>query len=176
MKEIGKGDALGSGFIGDEAVSSLEAGRLALDREIDSLYAAQQANSFIGQFGRLVSPALEPLGFNWKMDVGLITGIAAKELVVSTLGVMYSEGSKVGAGDNLNEDTQLQTALQRDLSKASAFAYMVFILLYFPCIATITAIVKESHSIKYGIFAALYNTAIAWLFSFAIYRIGLLIL
>ena len=174
MKEIGKGDALGSGFIGDEAVSSLEAGRLALDREIDSLYAAQQANSFIGQFGRLVSPALEPLGFNWKMDVGLITGIAAKELVVSTLGVMYSEGSKVGAGDNLSEDTQLQTALQRDLSKASAFAYMVFILLYFPCIATFVAIKNETGKWRWAIACCVYTMVIAWVMAFAAFRVGLM--
>ena len=174
MKEIGKGDALGSGFIGDEAVSSLEAGRLALDREIDSLYAAQQANSFIGQFGRLVSPALEPLGFNWKMDVGLITGIAAKELVVSTLGVMYSEGSKVGAGENASEDTQLQTALQRDLSKASAFAYMVFILLYFPCIATFVAIKNETGKWRWAIACCVYTMVIAWVMAFAAFRIGLL--
>ena len=65
---------------------------------IDSLYAYQQENSYIGQLGRMVSPALDPLGFNWKMDVGLLTGIAAKELVVSTLGVMYSEGAKVSEG------------------------------------------------------------------------------
>ena len=153
-------------------VSHLKAEQDALSLRIDSLSAAQQAGSFIGQFGRLVSPAMEPLGFNWKMDVGLITGIAAKELTVSTLGVMYSgEGSNDGNGD-----TQLQSALSKDIHPAAGMAYMVFILLYFPCIATFMAIKNETGGWKWAIGCCIYTMVVAWIVAFAVYHIGLLII
>lgn len=142
--------------------------------QIDSLYAAQQENSYIGQLGRLVSPAMEPLGFNWKMDVGLLTGIAAKELVVSTLGVMYADGAKVSEGQDLSEDTQLQSALLKDISPAAALSYMVFILLYFPCIATFVAIKNETGKWRWAIACCVYTMLIAWLMAFFTYHLALL--
>ena len=142
--------------------------------QIDSLYAAQQENSYIGQLGRLVSPAMEPLGFNWKMDVGLLTGIAAKELVVSTLGVMYADGAKVSEGQDLSEDTQLQSALLKDISPAAALSYMVFILLYFPCIATFVAIKNETGKWRWAIACCVYTMIVAWLMAFFAYHLAML--
>ncbi len=145
-----------------------------LSIQIDSLYAYQQEHSYIGELGRLVSPAMEPLGFNWKMDVGLLTGIAAKELVVSTLGVMYSEGAKVSEGSDLSEDTQLQSALINDITPAAALSFMVFILLYFPCIATFVAIKNETGKWRWAIACCAYTMIIAWVMAFITYRIALL--
>ncbi len=158
----------------ERVAASLTAGQLA--SRIDTLYARQQEHSYIGQLGRLVSPAMEPLGFNWKMDVGLLTGIAAKELVVSTLGVMYSEGAKVSGGNDLSEDTQLQSALVSDIAPAAALSFMVFILLYFPCIATFVAIKNETGKWRWAVACCVYTMCIAWVMAFITYRLALIFL
>lgn len=161
----------------DEAdVNAAAATKQELMTRIDSLYAYQQENSYIGQLGRMVSPALDPLGFNWKMDVGLLTGIAAKELVVSTLGVMYSEGAKVSEGHDMSEDTQLQSALVNDVTPAAALSFMVFILLYFPCVATFVAIKNETGKWRWAVACCAYTMAVAWIMSFIVYRLALIFL
>ena len=157
-------------------VNAATATKQELMTRIDSLYAYQQENSYIGQLGRMVSPALDPLGFNWKMDVGLLTGIAAKELVVSTLGVMYSEGAKVSEGHNMSEDTQLQSALVNDVTPAAALSFMVFILLYFPCVATFVAIKNETGKWRWAVACCAYTMAVAWIMSFIVYRLALIFL
>lgn len=157
-------------------VNAAAATKQELMTRIDSLYAYQQENSYIGQLGRMVSPALDPLGFNWKMDVGLLTGIAAKELVVSTLGVMYSEGAKVSEGHDMSEDTQLQSALVNDVTPAAALSFMVFILLYFPCVATFVAIKNETGKWRWAVACCAYTMAVAWIMSFIVYRLALIFL
>lgn len=157
-------------------VNAATARKQELMTRIDSLYAYQQENSYIGQLGRMVSPALDPLGFNWKMDVGLLTGIAAKELVVSTLGVMYSEGAKVSEGHDMSEDTQLQSALVNDVTPAAALSFMVFILLYFPCVATFVAIKNETGKWRWAVACCAYTMAVAWIMSFIVYRLALIFL
>lgn len=157
-------------------VNAATATKQELMTRIDSLYAYQQENSYIGQLGRMVSPALDPLGFNWKMDVGLLTGIAAKELVVSTLGVMYSEGAKVSEGHDMSEDTQLQSALVNDVTPAAALSFMVFILLYFPCVATFVAIKNETGKWRWAVACCAYMMAVAWIMSFIVYRLALIFL
>lgn len=157
-------------------VNAVTATKKELMTRIDSLYAYQQENSYIGQLGRMVSPALDPLGFNWKMDVGLLTGIAAKELVVSTLGVMYSEGAKVSEGHDMSEDTQLQSALVNDVTPAAALSFMVFILLYFPCVATFVAIKNETGKWRWAVACCAYTMAVAWTMSFIVYRLALIFL
>lgn len=176
VKAVEQGDMLKTHQIDHHTIEMLENEKATLTYGIDSLYEYQQAHSFIGQFGRIVSPALEPLGFNWKMDVGLITGIAAKELVVSTLGVMYSEGAKVSESEDLSEDTQLQNALVNDITPAAALSYMIFILLYFPCIATFVAIKNETGKWRWAIACCVYTMVVAWLISFIVFRIGLAVL
>ena len=160
----------------DVDVNAATATKKELMTRIDSLYAYQQENSYIGQLGRMVSPALDPLGFNWKMDVGLLTGIAAKELVVSTLGVMYSEGAKVSEGHDMSEDTQLQSALVNDVTPAAALSFMVFILLYFPCVATFVAIKNETGKWRWAVACCAYTMAVAWIMSFIVYRLALIFL
>ena len=135
--------------------------------------AYQQEHSCIGYVGKAVEPAMAPLGFNWKMDVGLLAGVGAKELVISSLGVMYAQdGEEYEAGE---DDTQLQSALKATVPKAAALAYMVFVLLYFPCIATFVAIKNETGKWRWAFLCALYTLVIAWLFAFAAFRIGLLL-
>lgn len=148
--------------------------RLAYSSKVDSLYEAQQSASYIGQLGRSVSPVLEPLGFNWRMNVGLLTGITAKELVVSTLGVMYSQGAKVSEGEDLSGDSHLQRALLEDIKWPAALSFMVFILLYFPCVATFVAIKNETGKWRWAVLSCAYTIAVAWVFAFIAFRIGML--
>ena len=135
--------------------------------------AYQQEHSYIGMVGKTVEPAMEPLGFNWKMDVGLLTGIGAKELVISSLGVMYAQEGEVSNADD--GDTALQAALKADIPIAAALAYMVFVLLYFPCIATFVAIKNETGKWRWAILLCLYTILVAWICAFAAFRLGLLL-
>jgi len=151
--------------------------------------AEQQENSFIGYIGKGIEPVLEPLGYDWRMGVSIISGIGAKELVVSTLGVMYSAeaeeieaaSGEIGAAPLTEEtpedeagDTRLQKALQRSITPAAALSYMIFVLLYFPCIATFVAIKQESGGWKWAVFSAVYTIVLAWVMAFIVYRIALL--
>ena len=147
----------------------------AIEAQIDSLALVQQENSLIGHLGKAVAPAMDPLGFDWRMDVGLLAGIGAKELVVSTMGVMYAQGGKAIEGEDLSEDTQLQAALKGSVSTAAALAFMVFVLLYFPCIATFVATKNETGSWRWAILLAVYGIVLAWIMAFLFYRIGLLL-
>ncbi|EJW99026.1 ferrous iron transport protein B [gut metagenome] len=125
--------------------------------------AEQQENSYIGQIGRAIEPVIEPLGFDWKLGIGILSGIGAKELVVSTLGVLYANDADA---DSVNLGNRMP------ITPLVAFCYMVFVLIYFPCIATLAAIKGESGSWKWGLFAAVYTTLLAWMVAFLIYRIG----
>ena len=136
--------------------------------------AYQQEHSYIGMLGKAIEPAMEPMGFNWKMDVGLLAGVGAKELVISTMGVMYAQDGEVYEGMGNEDDTQLQAALKATVPTASALAFMVFVLLYFPCIATFTAIKNETGKWRWAILLCLYTILVAWIFAFAAYRLGLL--
>jgi ferrous iron transport protein B len=138
----------------------------------------QQEHSFIGYIGKAIEPVLEPLGFNWRMGVGIVAGVGAKELVVSTLGVMYADDEPV-AGEPVAEGadgTRLQRALTRSVTPAGALAYMVFILLYFPCVATFIAIRNESGSWKWAIVTAVYTIVLAWIAAFITFHVATLLL
>ena len=136
----------------------------------------QQEHSFIGYIGKSIEPVLKPLGFDWKMGVGIVAGVGAKELVVSTLGVMYADDEPVADGgasaETASEDTRLQRALVKSVTPAGALAYMVFILLYFPCIATFVAIKQESGGWKWAIFTAVYTIFLAWTAAFITFNIA----
>ena len=123
--------------------------------------AEQQEHSYIGQVGHTIEPLIEPLGFDWKLGIGLLSGVGAKELVVSTLGVLYTN------------DGDTSTLSERiPITPLAALCYMVFVLIYFPCIATLAAIRQESGSWKWALFAAVYTTLLAWIVTFALYQIG----
>ena len=111
-----------------------------------------------------MEPVLAPLGQNWRSSIALITSIPAKELVVSTLGVLYSSDSE--------ESIQQDLRSSGDFTPRSAAAFMVFILLFFPCIATIAAIADETGSRKWALFSIIYNTAVAWIAGYIVYTIG----
>ena len=128
----------------------------------------QQEQSYIGRIGKIVAPALDPLGFDWRMDVGLLTGVAAKELVVSTLGVMYAEEEYAAASED--DDTVLQAALRNNLSLPAAIAFMIFVLLYFPCIATFVAIKNETGRWSWAWAICAYTMAVAWAFAVMLYQ------
>ncbi len=136
---------------------------------------AQQEHSYLGYLGKAVAPALDPLGFDWKMDIGILSGVGAKELIVSTLGIMYSEDD-VEAAQTEEDTSHLQKALQKHTTPAGALAYLVFILLYLPCIATFFAIRHEAGGWKWAFISAAMTIGIAWLFSFATFKIFSLIL
>ena len=141
----------------------------------------QQEHSFIGYIGKTMEPILEPLGFDWRMGVGIVAGVGAKELVVSTLGVMYADDEPVITDTNGQDpeppgETRLQKALLRSVTPAGALAYMVFILLYFPCIATFIAIRNESGSWKWAIITAIYTIVLAWTAAFITFNIASLLL
>lgn len=148
----------------------------------------QQEHSYIGQVGKAVAPALDPLGFDWKMDIGLLTGVVAKELVVSTLGVMYapeaetaqseaalSDAAETAAGTG-DTDTALQAALVKTVSLPAAVAFMVFVLLYFPCIATFVAIKNETGKWGWAIAICAYTMVVAWVFAFIAFRLTSLLI
>lgn len=128
--------------------------------------AEQQENSYIGQIGKAIEPVIKPLGFDWKLGIGLISGVGAKELVVSTLGVLYTNEGDV-------EKVNLSNRIP--ITPLVALAYMLFVLIYFPCIATFAAIKQESGSWKWAIFTAGYTTGLAWLVAFTVFQIGSLI-
>ena len=125
--------------------------------------AEQQENSYIGQLGRAIEPVITPMGFDWKLGIGLISGVGAKELVVSTLGVLYVDDP---------EADEASLAERIPITPLVAFCYMLFVLIYFPCIAALAAIKQESGSWKWTLFAAGYTTVLAWLISFVVYQIG----
>ncbi len=134
----------------------------------------QQEHSYLGYLGKFVEPTVKPLDFDWKVSVSLLAGAAAKEVVVSTLGVLYT-----GDGDNydlLSERIKQPSPVsgKTPFTTASAAAFLVFVLLYFPCIATLTAISRETGNWKYAAFSLVYNTLLAWILAFATYHIVLL--
>ncbi len=125
--------------------------------------AEQQENSYIGQLGKAIEPALEPLGFDWKMGIGILSGVGAKELIVSTLSVLYTNDGDL---DSVNLSERIP------ITPLVAYCYMLFVLIYFPCIATLAAIRQESRSWKWPVFAAAYTTVLAWIVAFAVHQIG----
>ena len=142
---------------------------VSLTNEIQRLKMTEQIeNSYIGSMGKAVEPFFKPLGFGWREGVALITGVIAKEIVVSTISVLY------GAADEDTETLGVQMKLA-GANAASAFAFLVFVLLYVPCIATIAAVWQETNSLKWTLFSVFYGIGIAYVFSFASYLVGRLI-
>ncbi len=136
----------------------------------------QQSQSYIGRLGHAVEPVIRPLGFDWKMGISLLSGIAAKEIVVSTMSVLYHSSDPTLDEDSSALITNLKADTYEDGSPVYtpvvALAFLMFTLIYFPCIAVITAISKESGSWKWALFTMLYTTGLAWLVSFMVYQIG----
>ncbi len=148
-------------------------------RKLEILQESErQEQSYIGRLGHAMKPVIEPLGFDWKMGVSIISGLAAKEIVVSTMGVLYhadmgtgeSSGALVsGLRNQAHQSGKLKG--QKVFTPLVAFGFMLFILIYFPCIAVIAAIKKESNW-RWAVFTMVYTTAMAWVVAFAVYQVG----
>ncbi|MDO4160301.1 MAG: ferrous iron transport protein B [Prevotellaceae bacterium] len=147
------------------------------NEELDN--QAQQEQSYIGRIGKAIEPVFRPQGFDWKLDVSLIAGVGAKEIVASTMGVLYADDESVADDtvDNTEKYNILRQKMEADgITPLIAFSYLLFILIYFPCIATIAAIKGETGSWKWALFSATYTTVLAWIVSACCYKLGCLIL
>jgi ferrous iron transport protein B len=132
---------------------------------------AHSENSYLGRIGKVCEPAMKPLGLDWRASVALVSGAAAKEIVVSTLGVLYSVED---AEDNSASLSQ-HLLKSGNYSRASALAMMIFVLLYFPCIATIAAIAQETGGWRWAMFSVVYNTLLAWVVALGACHLGILL-
>ena len=153
---------------------------------------ARQEQSYIGRIGKTVEPVFRPQGFNWKLDVGLLSGMGAKEIVASTMGVLYSNDDSFsddsGYSSEVGKYSKLHNLITKDvatmhhvsyeeaepIATLTAFAFLLFVLLYFPCVATIAAIKGETGSWGWALFAAGYTTALAWIVSAVVFQVGML--
>lgn len=143
--------------------------------------AERLENSYIGRAGHFIEPVVEPLGFDWKLGVSIVTGLAAKEIVVSTMGVLYQdEGTEAGDGIGLSERLRGQEHTSGKLQGEKvftpfvAYGFMLFILIYFPCVAVIAAIRKESN-VRWALLSMFYTTALAWLVAFLVNQAGIIL-
>lgn len=138
---------------------------------IETTIMAQSENSYLGRIGKVCEPVMKPLGLDWRASVALLSGAAAKEIVVSTLGVLYSVDDAESDGASLSA----HLIASGNYSRAAALAMMIFVLLYFPCIATIAAIAQEAGGWRWALFSVVYNTLLAWVVAFAAFHVGTLL-
>lgn len=176
MSYAGKMEQAG---VNAEAIQAIEEEKAAALRAITLQKNAElQEYSLLGRLGHFIEPAIRPLGFDWKMGIALLSGAPAKEIIVGTMGVLYQ--SDVDEDSNISLITKLQEQKYTSGPKTGqyvftplvAFTFMIFVLLYFPCIGTIVVISRESGHWMWGAFAAIYPTVIAWVVAFAIFQIG----
>ncbi|MDY6413031.1 MAG: ferrous iron transport protein B [Bacteroidales bacterium] len=137
----------------------------------------QQEHSYLGMIGKTIEPVFKPNGFDWKLDVGLLAGVGAKEIVASTLGVIYSNDESFADDEQVSSDSEKYSNLNAKMTAdgitpLAAFSFLLFVLLYFPCIATIAAIKGETGSWRWALFAAFYTTAVAWIVSALVFQLG----
>jgi len=152
---------------------------------LQQIESERQENSYIGQFGKFIQPVMKPLGFDWRLSVSLIAGVAAKEVVVSTMSVLFVNKHPVSDGRissiKQESDKSLGEYLTADegdgpiLNPVTGFAFLMFVLLYFPCVAVVAAIRKETGGWKWAMFTVFYTTAVAWLVAFLVVQVGSLI-
>ncbi|MDX2432570.1 MAG: ferrous iron transport protein B, partial [Bacteroides sp.] len=151
---------------------------LSLEQE-----AERQEHSLIGRIGMAIEPVIRPLGFDWKMGIALVTGFAAKEIVVSTMGVLYQANKNAPPGESSSLESRVREQVytsgkrmgERVFTPLSGFSFLVFVLFYLPCVAVIAAVGREAGSWKWAAFVLFYTTAIAWLASFAVFQVGTLL-
>lgn len=137
----------------------------------------QQERSYIGRIGKTIEPVFRAQGFDWKLDVGLVAGIGAKEVVASTMGVLYANNDSFGDDEAYNNeggkyDTLLAQMTADGITPLAAYCFLLFVVIYFPCIATIAAIKGETGSWRWAVFSAVYTTVLAWIVSAVVYQVG----
>jgi ferrous iron transport protein B len=137
----------------------------------------KQSRSFIGIIGHAIEPVMQPLGLDWRLSVSILSGLAAKEVVVSTLGVIFQEDTTSGNSSLVEKIQNQRNSSGKPLfSPLAAFSLMLFILTYFPCIGVVAAIRRESGNWKWPLFIVFYTTGMAWLLSFIVYQTGMFFL
>jgi ferrous iron transport protein B len=164
-------------IINDASVATSEKESIIGNLELMKM-TEKQEQSYIGRLGHFIEPALRPIGFDWKIGVSILTGLAAKEIVISTMGILYQADAKADE-KSVKLITRLQQqehrsgklAGQKVFTKTVALAFMMFILIYFPCVAVVTAIRKESE-LKWAVFTVVYSTTLAWVVAFLVYNAG----
>jgi ferrous iron transport protein B len=132
---------------------------------------ARLESSLLGRLGHLIQPIFAPLGFDWRTSVAVLTGFVAKEIVVSTLGVLYA----VGADVNEESDALRRSLRASGMTPLGAYTLMAFVLIYIPCLATVAVIRRETNSWKWTGFSIGYSLVLAWMVSFLIYQGGRII-
>jgi ferrous iron transport protein B len=159
------------------AVAKSDLSSTAKDKTVNQLVMEQKsekhARSFMGMIGRTIEPVMQPLGFDWHLSVSILSGLAAKEVVVSTLGVIFQTDNEAGQKSLVEKiQSQKDPSGKPVFTPLIAFSFMLFILTYFPCVGVVAAIRRESGSWKWAAFTVIYTTGIAWLLSFSVYQIG----
>jgi ferrous iron transport protein B len=145
----------------------------SLNRLMLKQKSEKQSKSFLGMIGHSIEPLMKPLGFDWHLSVSILSGLAAKEVVVSTLGVIFQTDIQSGKSTLVEKiQTQQDSSGRKIFTPLIAFSFMLFILTYFPCVGVVAAIRRESGSWKWAAFTVFYTTGIAWLLSFTVYQIG----
>lgn len=134
----------------------------------------QQEQSYIGRIGHAIEPVFRAQGFDWKLDVGLVSGVGAKEIVASSMGILYHTEDAAEEGSEESYSNLRRQMIADGITPLTSYCFLLFVLLYFPCIATIAAIKGETGSWKWAGFAAVYTTALAWIVSAAAYQMGVL--
>ena len=147
---------------------------IAVDEAIDA-ETRRLSNSYLGRMGRAIQPVMSPLGFDWKMSIALLAGLPAKEIIISTMGVLYQsdvEESTVNLQQKLKNEVHTSGKLRGTpvFNTAAALAFLVFILIYFPCIGVVAAISSESGHWKWSLFSILYTTLLAWVLAFVTFQ------
>ena len=163
---------------GGEAADQEKIFQLSLEQE-----AERQEHSYIGRIGMAIEPVIRPLGFDWKMGIALVTGFAAKEIVVSTMGVLYQANKNAPPGESSSLENRIREQVyttgkragSRVFTPLAGFSFLVFVLFYLPCVAVIAAVGRESGSWKWAAFVLFYTTAIAWGSSFLVFQVGTLL-
>jgi len=139
----------------------------------------QLQNSYLGKLGQFIQPVMAPMGFDWKMSISLLAGLPAKEIIVSTMGVLYQvdhSNKDIGLDKKLKEERYLsgENAGERIISIPVALAFLAFVLIYFPCIGVIATIKSESGKLKWAVFTIFYTTSVAWIISFLVFKVATL--
>lgn len=142
--------------------------------QVDAIRVEQQneklSKSYAGRMGKFIEPVIRPLGFDWKGGIALITGVAAKEIVVSTFGVLYQTGTQED-----EKSAGLRAAVKKNMKPLSALSFMFFTLIYIPCLGALGAMYRELGSLKWTLFAVAYSLSLAWVVAFVIYQGGMLL-
>ena len=159
-------------IINESNIGAIEKQEALKNLRIETM-SKRQESSFMGMIGKQIEPIMKPLGFDWRLSVAVISGVAAKEIVVSTLGVLFQADGNAETTSLVDKiQTQKDSAGQPLFNPVTAFAFMLFILVYFPCVGVVAAIKKESGNWKWAAFTVIYTTTLAWLLSFITYQIG----